>query len=287
MRILITGASGQLGQAMVGRFAAGHTVLATTAAELDVTDAAAVRVFVAREAPHAIINCAAYTNVDGAEDQPVEALEVNAFAVRSLAAAASAAGAALVHYSTDFVFDGHADKPYSETDVANPRSTYACSKLVGEWFALETPRHYVLRVESLFGGMPDAPGARRTSIDRIVDALVAGDEARVFVDRTVSPSYTVDVALATLTLLERALPAGIYHCANSGCCTWYELAQEVARQLGMQPRLLPISLPALSLRAKRPIYCALSNAKLAAVGVSMPPWQDALARYLRARAVVK
>ncbi len=221
--------------------------------------------------------------MDGAEDQPVEALAVNAFAVRSLAKAATGVGCVLVHYSTDFVFDGRASAPYTEEDAPNPRSTYACSKLIGEWFAQETPRHYVLRVESLFGGLPGTPGARRTSVDRIIDAIVAGEEARVFVDRTVSPSYTVDVSRATQHLLEANLPVGLYHCVNSGSCTWYELAVEVGRQLALEPRLLAVPVAEVRLRAERPTYCALSNAKLGAVGVSMPRWENAITRYLAAR----
>jgi dTDP-4-dehydrorhamnose reductase len=283
MKILITGAAGQLGAAMVRGLSGRHDVVPTTLDHLDVRDAAAVGAAMAAVRPDAIVNCSAYTDVDGAEDNPVEALAVNAFAVRVLGEAAARAGAVLVHYSTDFVFDGRADSPYEETDPPNPRSTYACSKLIGEWFAEEAPRHYVLRVESLFGGLPGAPGARRTSVDRIVDGILAGEEARVFVDRTVSPSYTVDVVQATTRLLEAALPFGLYHCVNSGCCTWYELAVEVGRQLRLQPRLLAIPVGEARLRAERPAYCALSNAKLASVGVPMPGWQDAIARYLIAR----
>jgi len=242
-----------------------------------------VHAAVATACPDAIVNCSAYTDVDGAEDQPVEALAVNAFAVRILAEAATRSGSVLVHYSTDFVFDGRADSPYEETDPPNPRSTYACSKLIGEWFAAEAARHYVLRVESLFGGVPGSPGARRTSVDRIVDAILGGDEARVFVDRTVSPSYTVDVSLATRQLLEERLPHGLYHCVNSGACTWYGLAVEIGRLLGQSPRLLPVAVADARLRADRPKYCALSNAKLARVGVAMPTWQSALRRYLDVR----
>jgi dTDP-4-dehydrorhamnose reductase len=286
MKILVIGAAGQLGAAMVRQLSPHHDVVATTLDGLDVRDDAAVKAAVAAARPDAIVNCSAFTDVDGAEDQPVEALAVNAFGVRSMAQAATEASAVLVHYSTDFVFDGRASVPYTEGDTPNPRSTYACSKLIGEWFAAETPQHYVLRVESLFGGLPGAPGGRRTSVDRIVDAIVAGEEARVFVDRTVSPSYTVDVSVATQRLLEQRAPSGLYHCVNSGSCTWYELAVEVARQLQRAPRLLAVPVADVRLRAERPTYCALSNAKLGAVGVAMPSWQDAIERYLARRGAV-
>jgi len=283
MRVLVVGASGHLGSAVAAHMSALADVTATTRQSLDVRDHGAVEALVARLRPEAIINCSAYTDVDGAEDQPVEALNVNAFAVRVLAAAGARAGAAFVHYSTDFVFDGTATQPYTEDDQPNPRSTYACSKLLGEWFARDAPRHYVLRVESIFGALPAGPGARRTSVDRIVDSIVAGVEVPVFVDRTVSPSYHRDVAAATAALLDRGAPAGLYHCVNGGSCTWEGLALEAARQLGVNARLKPVRMADAGLRAQRPQYCALSNAKLTAAGATMPDWRDALGRYLAAR----
>ncbi len=283
MRILITGAVGQLGSAMVREFARGHTVVPLTIEDLDLTRHADVMARVRSERPDAIVNCAAYTDVDGAEDHPVEALEVNAFAVRTLAAAAREVGAALVHYSTDFVFDGKADRPYTEEDKPEPQSYYAISKLLGEWFARDAGRYSVLRVESLFGGVTgDAPG-KRSSVDKIIDAIAGGREARVFIDRTVTPSYIVDVAAATRHLLERGAPAGLYHSVNSGICTWFELAQEIARVLRVDAQLTAVPVADVKMRAARPTYCALSNAKLAAAGFAMPPWQDALSRYLAQR----
>lgn len=281
MRILVVGAAGRLGSALVRRFAGWAEVTGTTREELDVCDRRAVLERAAALRPAAIVNCTAYNDVDRAEDEPVEALRVNASAVRSLAEAASSVGAALVHYSTDFVFDGAADRPYREEDQPNPQSTYATSKLLGEWLAALAPRHYVLRVESLFGSS-NAP-ARPTSVDRIVDAVLAGSEVRVFVDRTVSPSYSDDVARATRVILERGVAPGLYHCVNSGSCTWRDLALEVGRQLGVEPRLHPVRMADVQMRARRPLYCALSNDKLAAAGADMPAWEDALARHLAGR----
>jgi len=283
MRVLIVGAAGHLGSAVARHLAASADVTATTRADLDVRDHRAVEATVMRVGPDVVINCSAYTDVDRAEDEPAEALEVNAFAVKRLAAAAQRAGAVFVHYSTDFVFDGTSDRPYTEEDEPNPRSTYACSKLVGEWFAREADGHYVLRVESVFGSLAPSSSPRRTSVDRILDAILEGREARVFVDRTVSPSYSADVAAATQALLERRAPVGLYHCVSSGSCTWEALAREAARQLKIEPRLAPVRMAEARLRAERPRYCALANARLAGVGIAMPTWQDALARYLRDR----
>jgi dTDP-4-dehydrorhamnose reductase len=279
MKILVLGARGQLGAAVARECALAHQVTALARDDLDITNDAAVATMVGRLRPEAIVNCAAYNNVDGAEDHPVDALNVNAFAVRSLARAAAAAGATLVHYSTDFVFDGTAAQPYTEDDLPNPRSVYAASKLLGEWFAADAPRAYVLRVESLFG---QAPGVRpaKGSVASIRNAIAAGSEARVFEDRTVSPTYVIDAALATIRLIELNPPAGVYHCVNAGSCTWLEFAGELARLLDVEPRLIPVRMVDVPLKAQRPQYCALSIARLVSAGIPMPTWQDALARYL-------
>jgi len=282
MRIAVVGARGQLGAALVHECTPRHDVAAFTHADLDISDEAAVSAAMARAKPDVILNAAAFTNVDAAEDHPIEALNSNAFGVRALARAASAHHATLVHYSTDFVFDGKADVPYVETDGPNPQSVYAASKLLGEWFASDAPRAYVLRVEGIFGTTPGG-GPAKGSAAGILNALRADGTAKVFVDRTITPSYVTDVARATRQLLELQAPAGLYHCVNSGATTWLEFAEQMARLLGIDARLTPVHLADMNLRATRPVYCALSNAKLRALGIEMPPWQDALARYLSAR----
>jgi dTDP-4-dehydrorhamnose reductase len=279
-RILVTGGSGQLGSTIRKAFA-DAAVIAPPRAELDLTDGSAVARLVAATKPQAIINCAAYNDVDGAESAPLAALEGNAFAVRSLALAAASAGARLVHYSTDFVFDGGASQPYDEGSPPAPRSTYAASKLLGEWFALEAPAAYVLRVESLFGSPPGWTG-RRGTMDAIVDGLREGREVRVFTDRVVSPTYLPDAAAATRHLLDSGAAPGLYHCVNSGSSTWHDLAVEAARLLGVAPRLVPTTMGQVPMKAARPLYCALSSQKLADAGFPMPPWTDALRRWLTA-----
>jgi dTDP-4-dehydrorhamnose reductase len=277
MRIVVTGAAGQLGAATVRRLASSADVVPLTRAEIDLTNHDRVMSVISGARPDLVINCSAYNAVDRAEDDPVTALAVNAFAVQSLARAAAAAKAVFVHYSTDFVFDGLAEQPYVETDPTNPRSVYGQSKLVGEWLAGEAPAAYVLRVESLFGGP-----AARSSVDKIVAALRSGQEAPVFVDRTVTPSYVEDVAAATWALVTSRAPSGLYHVVNGGTATWYDVGREIASLLDCPPRLRPVKVSDVPMRAPRPQYCALSNAKLARAGFRMPEWQDALARYLTA-----
>lgn len=278
MRVLIAGAGGLLGGAVAREFAASADVVALDRRSLDVTDRDAVSSTLAGVHPDVVINCAAYNNVDRAEDEPVRALEINAFAAHVLARAAASAGAAFVHYSSDFVFDGEIERPYAEDDRPNPQSVYGASKLLGDWLALECPRGYVLRVESLFG--PPVPGGRRGSLGTIVDRIRAREEVPVFVDRVVSPTYTPDIARATRRLIECGAAPGLYHCVNGGSATWLQVAERVAVTLGLPLSYTPLTLATAGLRARRPRYCALSNAKLAAAAYAMPPWQDALAEFL-------
>jgi dTDP-4-dehydrorhamnose reductase len=275
MRVLVAGAAGQLGRAIVHRFSRFADVSAMTREDLDVTVESEVLRVAARVVPDVIVNCSAYNAVDRAEEQPVEALNANAFGVLSVARAARQAGATFVHYGTDFVFDGRASQPYTESDTPAPSSNYGLSKLLGEWFATEAPDHYVLRVESLFGGE-----RAKSSVDRILDGIRRGERVRVFMDRTVTPSYVDDVADAAVALLDKRPPSGLYHCVNTGVTTWAGIAEEAARILGCDATLERVSFDDVVLRAKRPKYCALSNEKLRLAGVQMPTWQNALERHV-------
>jgi dTDP-4-dehydrorhamnose reductase len=288
MRIAVLGARGQLGAAVVHECSTrlggpqaspAHDVVALARADLDVTDDRAVAAAIERAQPDAIVNCAANNYVDRAEDHPIDALNTNAFAVRAIARAAERQGAALVHYGSDFVFDGRTAVPYSEDDRPSPQSVYGASKLLGEWFALEAPRAYVLRVESLFG-RGSLGGPAKGSVEGILNGLLSGTAPRVFEDRTVSPTFLADAARATRQVLESRATPGVYHCVNSGACTWQEFALELARRLGVQPLLTPVKMADVPLRARRPQFCALSNAKLRGIGIEMPTWQDALTRFV-------
>jgi len=271
-RVLLTGGSGQLGSALAAAFGDAELLAAPAHGELDVSDEEKVLAEVLRLGPDVILNCASYNDVDGAEENPLAALMANGAAVRGLARAADAVGATLVHYGSDFVFDGTASRPYTEEDRPRPRSVYGASKLAGERFAREARRHYVLRVESLFGG-----ARPKSTIDKMVAALARGETVRAFVDRVVTPSFVEDVARATREVVDRGLPFGVYHCVNSGITTWCEVARHAARLLGREEALVePISVEEVQLRAARPRYCALDNAKLAEAGVSMPGWREAL-----------
>jgi dTDP-4-dehydrorhamnose reductase len=276
MNVLVLGAAGQLGRAMAARLAVEHTVTRWTREEIDLRRHREVGDRVRQLAPEGIVNCAGYNNVDQAEQDQETALDVNAFVVRTLSRAAADLDAVLMTFSTDFVFSGTATVPYSEGDRPEPQSAYAQSKLVGEWMAADAPKHYVLRVESLFGGPK-----QRSSIDRIANAVRSGEAAPVFVDRVVSPSFVADVAEASAHLLRVEPPPGVYHCVNTGHATWFEVGQKIARLLGKTDTALkPIGVKDVVLPASRPQFAALDNSKLTATGFAMPAWQDAIARYL-------
>jgi dTDP-4-dehydrorhamnose reductase len=279
MKIAVLGANGQLAGAVVEEFRHHCTVVPYDRRSLDVTDGAALLAAMSDLRPDAIVNCTGYNAVDAAEAHPVDALKLNAFAVRAMTRAACATNAVFVHYSTDFVFDGTATRPMTEDDPPNPRSVYATSKLLGEWFARDAGKVYVLRVESLFGAAPGR--AAKGSVAAIVNGLLEGKAPKVFEDRTVSPTFIDDCAIATRQLLEGGAPYGLYHCVNSGLATWLEFALESARLLDVEPRVERVRFADVTLPAARPKYCALSNAKLKSVGIAMPTWQDALERYLR------
>jgi len=284
MNLLITGGCGRLGAALSGELlSAGYEVVALAHAELDVTCTNQIAAVIDRRRPEVIINCAAYNAVDAAEADANAAFALNAQAPALLASAAARINALFVHFSSDFVFDGERERPYTESDPTNPVNVYGASKLAGEIVVrLASPRHYILRVESLFGGL--GLNGRRATVDAMADLFLTGTTVRAAVDRTVTPSYVPDLVHAIRTMLERRIPYGTYHCVNSGSSTWYELACEAARQLGVEARIEPIVMGDVTTRARRARRCALSNEKLAAAGIVMPTWQSAIRRHLACRA---
>jgi dTDP-4-dehydrorhamnose reductase len=277
VNVVVTGAAGQLGAATVRAWSdTGHAVSGLVRSDLDITRPADVRRVIGALRPDLLINCAADNRVDAAQTAPLPPLAGNAWAVATLARVSADAGAAFVHYSTDFVFDGDTDRPYGEDDAPNPRSVYGMTKLLGEMLAADAPRHYVLRVESLFGGH-----TARSSIDRLWSLMKAGQPATAFSDRVVSPSFVEDVTAATQALVERRAPIGLYHCVNTGHATWFDVVDHLRRLGGFPEGALTAGRAAdAGFPAPRPMFAALSNHKLREAGIAMPTWQDAIARYV-------
>jgi dTDP-4-dehydrorhamnose reductase len=280
VNVVVTGAAGQLGtETATAWTTAGHIVTALKRADLDLTKAADIHRAMDRLRPDLVINCSADNGVDAAESNALPPLAVNAWAVAALARASAELGATFIHYSTDFVFDGTSNRPYREDDGPNPKSVYGMTKLLGEMLAADAPRHYVLRVESLFGGE-----VRHSSIDRLWDRMAAGQPAMAFADRTISPSFVRDITWATRTLVESHAPTGLYHCVNTGHASFFDVADHLRALGGFSTDLLTAGRVAeASLPAPRPMFTALSNQKLRDIGIPMPDWRDAISRYVTDR----
>lgn len=275
MKLLLTGSGGQLGRALQ-RLAPerGHSLVAVDLPGFDITNAESVRDLVAAVRPDAIFNAAAYTAVDAAEADESGAEAVNSTAVRTLAAAADAAGALLVHVSTDYVFGGHGQRPWREDDPVAPESAYGRTKLAGERHAAHARRHIIARTAWLFG-----EGAN--FVVAIRKQLAAGThQLRVVADQRGCPTYAVDLGDALLRLLDAGV-TGPFHVVNDGETTWHGFATEIVRQLGVEAEVLPVTTAEFPRPAPRPANSVLDTSRLRAVlGAPLPPWQDALHRYL-------
>jgi dTDP-4-dehydrorhamnose reductase len=283
--VLLTGAGGQLAADLAATFtAAGHEVHSRRREDLDIEDERAVRTALDDVRPSIILNPAAYNRVDDAETDAALAFAVNAYGPRVLARASADAGAALVHYSTDYVVDGTRRRPYTEADAPLPLSAYATSKLCGEYFVRAlAPRHYVLRVCGLFG-----PAGRHTRHGNFVETMlrvaVAGRALRVVADQIVAPTSTHDVAIATLELIAGTAPYGLYNCTARGETSWYDYARTIFEVAGVAADLSPTTAAEYGAPARRPAYSILDNGKLEAAGVPRPRhWREALVEYLTSR----
>jgi dTDP-4-dehydrorhamnose reductase len=284
MSVAVIGATGRLGSILttelLGR---GYRVSTLNYPEFDITNGIQVNSVLRSLKPHTIVNCSAYNAVDAAETNIGAAFAINAHGPSFLAEAAEALDVTLVHFSTDFVFDGETDRPYTELDRVNPLSVYGASKKAGEDAVRGVARHYILRLESLFGGT--GLDGHRATVDFLLDSILSRSVVRVVADRTLTPSYVPDVVAATLALIARRSDDGFgtYHCVNSGPTTWYELTREIARQLNIAVRIETLAASDLKTVARRPRQCALSNDKIQALGIDMPTWQSAIDRHVRQR----
>ena len=254
-----------------------HEVVVLSRLDLDVTDQRAVARAIRSEAPDAVVNCAAYTNVDGAEDDLPAATRVNSEAAGFVAAAAADAGASVLYPSTDYVFDGLKGEPYVESDQTNPQSAYGRSKLAGEaQTAAANPRHYIVRTSWLFGA--NGPNF----VDTMMRLGRELGEVVVVRDQFGSPTYTGHLADALVRLLDRDAH-GVHHIAGDGECSWFDFAVEIFSQAGVDCRTLSCTTEEFPRPAPRPPYSALATERDYAI--YLPDWRDGLASYLAERAV--
>jgi dTDP-4-dehydrorhamnose reductase len=280
VRILVTGAGGMLGSDVVRAAAyVNHEVSALTHADLDIGNRRAVRAAVRRAAPHAVVNCAAWTDVDGAEADPEGAARLNAHAAGALAAAAADAGAAIVQPSTDYVFDGEQADPYVESDRPNPLSVYGATKLAGEHAVAEAnARHYVVRTSWLFG----ASGAN--FVETMLRLGHDLGEVVVVRDQVGCPTYTGHLADAFIRLVEGD-DYGLHHIAGGGECSWFDFATEIFKQAGVECRTLSCTTEEFPRPARRPAHSVLGTEREYAL--YLPHWREGLRAYLAERAVAR
>jgi len=273
--ILVTGANGQLGTALRNLLGSQATYL--TRSDLDLGHPETFPRIIHDLRPKLLVNCAAYTAVDQAEAEPEQAMRVNATAVGRLAAAAAGAGAGFVTFSTDYVFDGRADRPYTESSVPNPLNQYGTSKLAGERSALSAhPEALVIRTSWLLSG------THQNFVSRILE-LARQRPLRVVDDQRGHPTMAADLAVATLEAVERGA-SGLLHLTNAGVSSWFELARECLQLAGIdQERVTPCSTEEFPRPARRPANSVLESERISVLGLSsLPHYRDGLSRAVTA-----
>jgi dTDP-4-dehydrorhamnose reductase len=281
-RFVVVGATGQLGSDLVRTFDRPGELIPLGSRDLDVLDAARVRSTLADLRPTVVINATAYNFVDRAEEERSRAFALNAEAVGSLAATCHALGGVFVHFSTDYVFDGHKRTPYVETDAPAPLSAYGESKLAGERLALERcERTVIFRVSGLFGIA--GTSGKGNFVETMLRLAREGKPLRVVADQVLGPSYTLDLARKVWAVLPKATHS-LYHLTSGGQTSWYDFARRALELAGVTADITPVTAAEFGARARRPAYSVLGHAHLAALGEdNLRPWDSALAAYIAER----
>jgi len=257
-----------------------HRVHAWNFPEYDITKPEELGTHLQEIKPELVINTAAYNRVDDCEEDLQQAFALNAFAVRDLSLLCRKLGASLLHFSSDYVFDGSQKVPYTESDAPNPLNVYGVSKLAGEFFVRNSlEHHFVVRTSGLYG-KAGCWGKGTNFVDAMVHMARSGKPIRVVNDQWITPTYTRELAQKLKDLVESGR-FGLYHLTNSGQCTWFDFAKEIFRQLGLNPSLSAVSSSAYRAQAERPSYSVLANRNAEELGLTdFEPWQEALREYL-------
>ena len=273
MKIAITGANGQLGRALQGALAPNQT-RALDHATLDITDRDAVHKVIVGAKPDIVINAAAWTDTAGGERDPERAMLVNCEGARNVAEAAREVGAAMLHISTNEVFDGEKTTPYDEDDPTNAINAYGRSKLAGEEAVREAlPEHYIVRTSWLYG-----PG-RESFPEKILKRARDDGKIRVVTDEVGSPTFTSELAVSIIALIETNA-YGTYHVTNAGECSRKEWAEEVLKLVGINVDVEPTTQAELAAPVRKPAYSTLANNNAARLGITLRPWREALREYM-------
>ncbi len=282
MKIALIGADGQLGSELY-RVLAGDDVVPLYYPDFDITKPEETRQVLRNLAPELVINTAAYHRVDECEDNPEMPFLVNAIAVRNLALMARDLDFVLVHFSTDYVFDGKKGSPYVEEDHPSPLSVYGVSKLAGEIFVQTIlEKYFIIRTCGLYGAASSKEKGYNF-VDRMIELEREGRLLRVVHDQRVTPTSAAELAERVSELI-RTSHYGLFHMTNEGECSWYEFAREIFSLLGRKPRLEPVDSLTFRAKARRPAYSVLENKRAKALGLKeFSLWSDALKAYLQKR----
>lgn len=283
MKAAVIGANGQLGVDLC-RVLGQQTItpIALTHKDVDVTSSDQVDRVLDAVRPDVVISTAAYHKVEECEQQPATSFAVNAIGPRNLALACRRINAVLVHFSTDYVFDGSQSQPYREADLPHPLNVYGVSKLAGEeMVALTWERHFVVRTCGLYG-VAGSVGKGGNFVETMLKKAAGGGPVRVVNDQVLTPTFTGDLAEAVSRFI-RTEAYGLYHISAEGQCCWYEFARKIFELGNLRVNLQPVSTSEFPSPARRPAYSVLSKQKLKSLGILMPQWEDGLARYLAAR----
>lgn len=278
MKVLITGAGGQLGQTFVRELKKKKvSVLGLRKNDLNIADFKKVKRVIEKFKPDFVVNCAAYNNVDKTENDWRTAFLVNGIAVRNLSLAANENNCVLIHYSTDYVFDGQKNSPYTIADNPNPLNKYGESKLLSEKFVQNfSKKYYLIRVSSVFGENKKASFPLK-----LISWARDKKKIKIAKDQVFSPSFTEDIVKATLALI-KTKQFGLYHMTNSGFCSRYEWAKYILTKLKWRGKVLPAKAEDFNLEAKRPKFSVLDNFPLEnMIGYSLPSWQKATDRFIK------
>ncbi len=276
MRVVIIGANGMLGQELAAVYADRKPILLSRQ-QLDITDENMVRNEIGKINADLIINASAYNDVDGAEREKAVAENINGYGVGYLAKAARASQSILVHYSTDYVFDGTKKEGYNEDERPKPISSYGRSKYLGELELQKySDKYYLIRLSRLFGKPSKSYQGKKSFIEKIIELSKKKKEIEIIDGELSSPTYAHDVAQQTRYVIEQKKDYGIYHITNEGACTWYEFAKEIFTLKNINATIKPVSVSYFNRAAKRPLYSILLNTKLP----PMRKWQAALKHFL-------
>lgn len=282
MKILLIGNTGQLGFEL-DRQARDlkHEVQSFSHEELEITNSEKVKKEIERFNPDVVINASAFHNVPVCEEQPDQAFLVNAISLRPIAKLCSEKKIKFVTYSTDYVFDGLKGSPYIEEDKPSPVQMYGISKAAGEYVALAYSKtSIVIRSSGVYGGKTGSKSKKGNFPLNILKQAETEMVIEVAKEQILNPTYSVDLAKATLELIEHKDISGIYHLANEGYCSWAEFAQEIVRIKGLSTKIIPVDRKGMAGTLRRPLFSALKNMRAKKLGIVLPAWQDAIKRYV-------